>query len=91
MHQNGVLLSKQKLFKGVKDGGKILARILYKYGVFKRTALTLALLAFALLKARIPSIRGLADYLPLPYTKQAKTNKIWRFSTNLNLLTHPFL
>ena len=59
-------------------GEKILARILYKYGVFKRTALTLALLAFALLKARTPSIRGLADYLPLPYSKQAKTNKIWR-------------
>ena len=38
----------------------------------------MTLLSFALLKAGTPSIRGLADYLPLPYSKQAKTNRIWR-------------
>ena len=58
---------------------KIIADTLYKYGVFKKIASTLALLSLALLKAGTPSMRGLADYLLLPYSKQAKTNRIWRF------------
>ena len=58
---------------------KILTDILHRYGVFKKIASTLALVCLALLKAGTPSIRGLADYLPLPYSKQVKTNRIWRF------------
>jgi hypothetical protein len=57
---------------------KIIANILHKHGVFKRIASTLAMLSISLLKTRNPSIRNLADYLPLPYSKQVKTNKIWR-------------
>ena len=57
---------------------KIIANILHKHGVFKRIASTLAMLSIFLPKTRNPSIRNLADYLPLPYPKQVKTNKIWR-------------
>lgn len=57
---------------------KILTDILHRYGVFKKIASTLAMVCLALLKGGTPSMRGLADYLMLPYSKQAKTNRIWR-------------
>ena len=36
------------------------------------------MVCLGLLKAGTPSMRRLADYLMLPYSKQAKTNRIWR-------------
>ena len=44
----------------------------------KKIANTLSLVALALIKASSPSIRTLADYISLPYSKQSKTNRIYR-------------
>jgi len=57
---------------------KELPNVLFKLGIPKKLSNILALTSIALLKAKSPSIRALADYLPLPYNKQVKTNKIWR-------------
>ena len=53
--------------------------ILLNNGLQKKILNTLIIIIQALIKSKSPSIRQMADLLPLETNKQSKVNRIWRF------------